>query len=338
MMTNRIIYIPILIAILGGTVLAGYFWWYLPSQEPVAVIAEKALTKISSENAVSPVNSYDNNALWYGLENGRLMRYDLNTGSQSEYPLQEILGKSFKKIYWPRQGSDFIAQSALDGLAQFSYYNFGQKRYDILPPNVVALDWFPDGLKIAVIWKSGDGKTYLVTSNPDASGYKIISELPWPNMTLKTSPSNATALLIRPPAGDVNKIYLFDLETGQYTEEVTEGRNTAVIWSSQGDRFAFTRLIDNKSRVFVHDLLNGKDTDMNIDALADKIAFSADGNRLYVARPTEGGNADEVLEIHLVNETRKVVFTSDTLRIRNMIIIGEKLFFLDQSGALYGYQ
>jgi hypothetical protein len=336
-MTRKLIYALIVIIIIGGAV-AGYFWWYLPQQEVTLVSQERTLAKISDGVVISPINSYDNDAIWYGLESGRLMWHNLNTGVQTEYPLPQILGKSFNKIHWPRQGNDFIARSTLEGQPQFSYFNYAEKRYYALPANVVTLDWMSNSAKIAIIWKSGDGKTYLVTSNPDASGYKVLRELPWPDMTIKASSSSDTALLMRTSIGEVNKIYLFNLETGEYTEEVSAGRNTSVAWSPKGDRFAFTRLVDGKSMVYVHDLLNDKDTEVGTSAGVEKMTFSMDGDQLYAVLLADDGRTEEIWEINLVTEERVKVFSSDSLRMKNLIIIGKKIFFLDQSNALYGYQ
>jgi WD40 repeat protein len=334
-MARKLIFLLVLLLAAGA---AGYFWWYAPGTEAPQVPGEMELRKIADGPVVSPVNSYDNDAIWYGLGNGRMMWYNLNTAAQTEYPLPQVPGGTFRKIFWPRQGNDFIALSSVDGQPQFSYFNYADKKYFILPRNVAALDWMANGAKIAVIWKSGDGKTYLVTSNPDASGYKILRELPWSDMTIKASPTGETALLMRTSAAETNKIYLFDLETGDYSDEVEDGRNTSVTWSPNGDRFAFTRLVDGESRIFVHDLLNGQDTDLELSAGTDKAAFSADGDKFYAAAMSEDGRTEELWKIDLVTQDREVVFSSETLRMESLIAIGQKVYFMDQNDALHGYE
>lgn len=338
---RKILITFIVLLLVAGLAAAAYFVWGNPFKKEEQVTQRNPeLKKLAEGIVVSPVSSHDNDAIWYGLPNGRLMWHNLNTGIQTEYPLPQVLGESFKKIYWPRQGNDFMALSDFGGQNQFSYFNYTEKKYYALPINVLALDWMSSSAKIAVIWKSGDGKTYLVTSNPDASGYKIISELPWPDMSIKASPTGDAALLMRPTisSGDVNKIYLFNLVTGEYTEEVDEGRNTSVVWSPKGDRFAFTRLVDGKNQVYIHDLLNDKDTYLDINAGVDKMVFSDDGEKIYVAAIAEDLSKEEVWEINLVTQDRKVVFSSESLRIKNIVVIGQKLYFLDQTEALYGYE
>jgi WD40 repeat protein len=338
---NKVYTTLVALVLVAGLVAAAYFVWGNPfdKNEPQTQ-RQPELKKLSDGVVVSPVNSYDNDAIWYGTTNGRMMWRNLNTGAQTEYPLPQVLGESFKKIYWPKQGNDFIAMSELDGQNQFSYFNYAQKKYFALPRNVVGLDWMSSSEQIAIIWKSGNGKTYLVTSSPDASGYKIIRELPWSDMLIDASPAGDKALLMRPliASENINKIYLFDLVTGEYSEEVAEGRNSSVAWSPKGDRFAFTRLVGSRTEIFIHDLLNGEDTAMDIGAGVGKMAFSVDGDKLYVAGLTSDASKEEIWEVNLVTLDRQVVFSSDTLRVKNIIVIGQKLYFLDQNDILYGYE
>lgn len=334
---NRTVYV-LIILILATALIGGYFWWLSLEKDNLPQSSTRELGKIASATVVSPVNSYDNDAIWYGLNNGRMMWYDINTRVQTEYPLPMAPGESFKRIFWPPQGNDFIVLSTVSGQPQYNYFNYSEKKYVVLPNNIATLDWTAKGAKIVIIWKSGDGKTYLVTSNPDASGYRIVRELPWPDMTINSSPSGETALLMRSAIGESNKIYLFNLETGEYSEAVDEGRNTSVTWSSKGDRFAFTRLENGNSTAYIHDFLNDTDVNLEISASQGKMTFSADGDSLYVAALGEDAKREDLWKVNLVTQDREVIFSSDTLRMKNIIVIGQKIYFLDQNDVLYGYE
>lgn len=333
-MLKRIIIFILVLLVAAG---AGYYFWYLPQQtEEITIDENPNVTRLADPTVISPINSLSNNSLWYGLSSGRLMQYDLNDQVATEYPVPPVIGNSFKKIYWPRQGSDFIAISNLEGDEQFSYFNFKEKRYYILPFNITNLDWVNNSAKIAIIWQSGDNKTYLVVSNPDATGYKVLRELPWSDMSIKTSPSTNSALLYRTNSGDeTTKIYLFDLTTGEYIESVPEGRNTGAVWSPQGDGFAFTRLVNGKNQVYYHHIASGINTDLKLATGIDKIAFSQDGTKIYLASLLDDQPKENIWQYTIPTKEFITIFSSETMRVKNIIPIGSELYFLNQEDALY---
>lgn len=336
-MLKKLFIILILFIFISGL---GYYFWYLPSQEPDEPVEEQVnLTKLSDPTVISPVNSYDNNSLWYGLSTGRLMQYDLSANNATEYPLPQIVGNSFKKVYWPKQGNDFIAISDFNDVAQYSYFSFKEKQYKLLPRNIVNLDWMGNSSKIVIIWEGTDKKTSLVVSNPDASGYKVLRELPWPDMVVKASPTNDTALVYRANSADpVSKIYLFDLATGTYVESVAEGRSTGAVWSPKGDSFIFTRLVDGKNKVLLHNLSTGVNTETGLSTSIDKIAYNDDGTKVYIAVLSEELNREDIWEYDVSNKEMISVFNSATHRVKNIIAIGSELFFLNHENALYSFK
>ena len=336
---KRILQILLVILILGavGTLLYSFFLAG-DAGEPKEQQSASGVTKLNDDQAISPINSFSGDAIWYGLSDGKLMWYDLNKKSASEYPLPQVLGESFTKIMWPRTGNDFISLGNYEGVPTYNYFQYATRRYATLNKNILSLDWMSDSRRIVVIWKSGSGKTQLVTSNSDGSGYKVLTDLPWVDLVPKASPVNDTALLVRSaPDGEVNRIYLFDLVTGSYSPIVERGKNLAAVWAPKGDRFAFTRLVGNDSKLFIHDMVSGDDTDLGIITSIDKVAFGADGQSMYIAAPRQDSPGEELIRVNLLSNEKTLLRNLDpNIRARNLLAIGQEIYFINSvDGKIY---
>jgi hypothetical protein len=336
---RKIFFWLLAIVILIGGALGVYFGYYQADDSDTQVIESNTLKKVSEAGAVSPVNSFSNQSVWFGTESGRLMTYDFAAEVATEYPIPQILGESFKKIIWPRQGNDFIAISNVEGTDQYSYFNALDNRYYVLPSNVINLDWLENGRQIALTWLSTTGETLLVVSNPDASGYKVLNTLPWSDMVIRTSPKGNTALMYRANSGGpINKIYLFDLETGSYSEAVSTGKNTGVVWSPNGNGFAYSQLDGNQNKVYYHDFATGEDMDLGLSTSIDKVSFNQDGSKIYIAATRSDNSGEDIWERDFDSGLAQIVFSSNALRVKNIIAIGQKIFFLGNDRILYSYQ
>lgn len=327
------------IIVLAAAAWAGYFW-YVKSDSVSEQQTEARQLKVVFENgAVSPISSFSNQGIWFGTQNGRLMSYDLVAEAATEYPIPQVLGESFKKLVWPKQGNDFIAVSSFEGADLYSYFSSADKRYYALPPHVINLDWMESSRQVALTWRTDSGEILLVVSNPDASGYKVLTSLPWSDMVIKASPTHNTALMYRAnSSGPVNKIYLFDLETGEYSEAISTGRNTGAVWSPNGQGFVYSQLVDGRNKVYYHELLSSSTTDLGLATSIDKVSFNHDGSRVYIAATRSDDSGEDIWEYEFDSGMAQVVFSSDTLRVKNIIIIGQKLFFLGNDQVLYSYQ
>src|SRR3989344_2992282 len=67
------------------------------------------ISKLSDDQVVSPVVSYDGNAIWYFTEDARLFRVNTDGSGLSEFPLPELTAGDFRNVIWPATGNDFIA-------------------------------------------------------------------------------------------------------------------------------------------------------------------------------------------------------------------------------------
>lgn len=336
----------LLILILLLIVAAGaYYFWYINLEEENQELESPELTAsvIVSDSVVSPVNAYDNSGVWFALSNGQMMKYNISSKQLSEYPLPNMSGQSINKIYWPRSGSDFISR----GLSNennsnkifYNYYNFNQKKYYTLPSNVISLDWLSDGLRVVLIWKGGDGKISLVVSNADATGYRVVTELPWEDLVPKASPKGNKALLVRQyPTDQINKIYLFDLDSGQYQEIVSQGKNNGVIWSPDGEKFVYSQIVGNSNALLMYNLATGENLDLNINSSIDKVGFTQDGNYLYAS--VQGQSGERIIRVALDTLTQETVYTfGNIVNAINLVPIGKKVYFASAiDGKLYSIE
>jgi len=317
---------------------AGYFGYdYWTKRDSGQEAAAPALKRLVADKVISPVASTDLSAIWYGLSDGRLRRVEIVSGESAEYPLPPARNRSFSEIFWPQEGSDFIAQG-LDGLKTvFSYFDSAAGKYVDLPDNVQTLGWLPDNKRVALVWRAADGKASLVVSDADASGYRVVSSLPWVDMDVYPSPVENKALLMRyDPAALTSKIYLFDLQTGQYKEAVKDGANTGVKWSPSGNYFAYTRQTPTGSQVWVHDMAGGQDWNTGLFSTIPRLDFTADGSRMFASTINENGK-EEIRSVDLATHDSSVLYgESFGFRSMRLFVVGQKAYFIGvEDGGIY---
>jgi hypothetical protein len=298
-----------------------------------------SLKKISEQVVISPINSYDNDALWYGSNDGGIFWYNILQGSETKYPTPQPQGSNFLSIYWPSTGSDFIIKGDNAGQNIYSYYNYAEKKYYPLPANIQYLDWLPDAKKIVIVWKAADGKASLVISNADATGYKIVTSLPWADLVPKASPTNANeALMIRSKIeGTINKIYLFDLNTGEYQTVVDQGLNSGIMWAPNGKGFAYTQTIGSENHLYYYDMTTKNSSDLGAMTIIPKTVFSPDGAYIYAAAAKTDGAGEELVKISLTNSTKeKIVDLGANFNAKDLVVIGSQIALVNLlDGKLY---
>ncbi|MBX4187780.1 MAG: hypothetical protein KW793_01440 [Candidatus Doudnabacteria bacterium] len=327
--------LALLILLLLGIALYAYFS-FPKTITKQAVEEEKTIRRITDESVISPVSSFDGDAVWYGLSSGKIMWFDLFEQNSSEYPITQPPTDDFFRIFWPISGNDFIAQGTNSGAPVFSYFNNSQKKFDILPPNVTNLDWLKDGRRIVLVWQSDDKKVQLVTSNADASGYSVIRELPWADMVPKASPKVNTVLMYKNiPSGDVNKIYMFNLDTAEYEEVISEGKNTGVLWSPKGDRFAFSRILGSQPYIFIYDLTTKKIAETGLKSTIDRVAFDSTGSKLLGVNNETDSDSLVSIDLGSLNMETIIKF-GNNFTAKNLVPVGQKIFFVGvPDGKLY---
>lgn len=336
-MIKKLLYI-----LFAGAVLAGV-WLYTNynAEKPAVTNIQSSLKVIAEDFSISPASAHDNSSVWFGLSNGKLMRYDLSKNNVTEYPVNYVEQKIFTKILWPIIGKDLILVSAQENKRFFHYYNEAEKKVTSLPSNVLEVDWLNDGRRVVMVWRSNEGKIQLVTSNADGSGYRVVRDLPWGDLMPVASPLNDKALLVRSEvSGSLNKIYEFDLNTGDYIEIVPDGLSTGAVWSPLGNKFAYTQQEGVRSKVFVYDMASKQSIPIPFETTIDKIAFSKDGMSLVAAVSPVKGQAEEIVTLNLDSmQSNTLLILPENLKARNLVPIGKKVYFLGVSdNKLYGIE
>lgn len=331
----------IIIAIIGGLILlliGGSLVWAVKIQnrsKSTPVVTTPQIKKIVDSQIISPIPAAASAGIWYFNSDGRLFRVNPDGTDVREYPLP-AQNNTVKKILWPASGEDFIALTFGSSGETKSYYSSQKKIYVNLPANIKSLDWLPDSRRIAYIWQSGDNqRQQLAVANADGTGFSSVKEVFWPDLQVKASPDGKTVLLYRAKLeGSINKIYAANLTTGEITTIIDQGKNLEAMWISNS-RFLFTQAaITAQPRLYLYDLSLHQATDLDINAILDKVTVSKDGQTLYAAVPRKDGSGDDFVTMDLVNFKRDNYFTpSESVKAKNLIVIGNSLFFVDATDS-----
>ena len=301
--------LPILIFILIIlAAIAGYLTFFKKPTKSSTTTASAKLFKLSDDSAISPVPAFNGDAIWYFNSNGQLFRRGLNGESLTEFSLPSLV-PDFRKAVWPPSGNDFILVSTGNTGDIKNLYSNSSQQYKLLPQNIQSFDWMPDGKKIVYIWKSGDNiHQQLMVANSDTSGYRVIKDVYWPDLTVKVSPDGQNVLLIRSNIQETNKIYEANLITGEFTTVVDSGKNTAVTWVD-ADRFIYVQQISGKNTLKLFDLKNNQATDLAVEATLNKAAITKDGKYMYVS--ISNGQAEAIWKVDLATAQKSMVYQFD---------------------------
>lgn len=309
---------------------------------PANQMPQEKIVLAVDEQVISPISSFDGSAIWYFNKNGRLFRVSIDGSNLTEFPLPALRsGTVFHHAAWPASGSDImtVIKSGLEEIK--NYYSNTDKTYTELPANVQSFDWLPDGRRIVYVWKRGDGAApQLVVANADGSGFKILNEVFWPDLTVKASPTDSKALLVRSKTeGEINKVYQADLTTGEFETVVNEGKNLDVMWLANGRKFLFTRATASSvPRVFLYNFDSKTITDLNINTTLAKLTVGSDGRTLFAAVPNTNLSSDRFIRIDLNSFLQEVIYEPlENLRVRELMLVAGRIYFVNSSNSKLYY-
>lgn len=298
-------------------------------KEPAQASLE--VKKLTDDQVISPILSFDGAKVWYFTPQGRVFWIKGDGTGLSEFTIP-ALENSLKSVLWPKNSSDFIAlTSSIEGELKY-YYDSDEKKYVELPANIQSIDWMPDDQRVVYIWKSGDNvHQQLVLANPDASGFKVLKEVFWPDLEVRVSPSGNEALLVRSKMeGDVNKIYRANLQTGDFETVIEEGKNLDLRWLSS-EKFVFARTAAGLyPKLLVYSFDSRLQTDLNLATSLDKIVFDSDGKLLYAAVPKADNTGDRLIKVDLTTLKQDVIYDPEQdIRMKDMLLSSSTLYFVN---------
>ncbi|HEV8601451.1 MAG TPA: hypothetical protein VGQ87_02525 [Patescibacteria group bacterium] len=311
--------------------------------KPATVVApsQGEIKKLSDDQAISPVSSYDGSAVWYFTPDKRLFRVNIDGSGLSEFALPSLGENRLVSISWPTSGSDFIAvlDSKLGEVKVF--YNSTDGKLVTLPPNIQSFDWLPDSKRIIYIWKSGDNAHQQMSiADADATGFRAITDVFWPDYTVKIANDGNQVLLYRSRIqGDNNKIYKFDLKTNQFQTLINEGINQWAMWLPGGNKFIFAQTDSAVyPRLFLYNMLTSQKTDLNINTAMDKIVLDSEGKFLYAAMPKKGNISDDFVKVDLTSFKQESYFQPPTdLKATDLFLVGTKLYYVNSKDSKIYY-
>ncbi len=293
------------------------------------------IKKIWDSPMISPIPAFDNSAMWYFDENAALYRINLDGSKFSEFPLPEY-NREFIKALWPKSGSDFLVMGnspdTQSPIPYKTFYNSASNIYIELPVNIYSIDWMPDSRRVIYIWKANDNKTQsLAMADADGSGFRNIASVFWDDLIVKASPDGKQALLYRSKIeGDTNKVYLVDIETGQITTGVENGKILEAMWVSP------TKIIYAKSNntvypsLYMLDTSNKTSTDLKLNTGINKIVLDKESKYIYAAVPKPDNSGDVFVKIDLNTSMQENYFTpKDQVRGINLMLLGNSLYYID---------
>lgn len=311
---------------------AGVFYAYSKQQQP-AIVEENdkslQLKRVLDEEVVSPVSGHDNNSIWYFNYEGRLFKANADGSNLSEFPLPTLPGKYLRSALWPKIGGDLIVISGDDEIS-LSYYDSTAKTFINLAKNVQYVDWLPDGKRVVYIWKADDGKSQLVMADADGTGYRAITDVFWSDLVVKAGSDSKTVLMYRSnPAGDMNKIYSTNLETGEIVTLVEEGKNVAAKWLPVGNKFLFER----DSKIYLYNLDSKQTVDLKLNTILNKVVADGTGKVLYA------NLNGEFVKVDLSSNKIENYYKSDIkVQARSLFMVGNTLYYIDNlDGKLYTF-
>ncbi len=320
------LFLLILIAVLIIAGVAGALYFATQKQQEKVEEQEvpvQQTRKILDDPLISPVAGFDNNSIWYFNSDGQLFQINPTGSSKSEFPLPSSSDENVRSVIWPKDGPDFIAVTGTTTEISKHYYDSKAKIYIDLPKNIQDLDWLPDGKRVVYIWQSADkASQQLVTANADGSGYKMITQVFWPDLIVKASSDGKTILMYRSLAlGDSNKIYLVNLETGAVITIVDQGINIAAKWIT-ADKFLYA----TATKVYLYDMADKQITDLNLSTTLDQVVSDSAGRVLYA-------NVNGLFrKIDLSKDTSEPYFQpSHPIEAKLLLLLGNTVFYIDKT-------
>jgi hypothetical protein len=260
--------------------------------------------RLTDDPVISPILFYQGNGISYFNSQGQLFQTDLLIDSSSvvlsnkrERSIE--LKSNISRILWPLAGRGFMAEFNSSSKPSWSYYDADKASYMDIPTQVYSLDWMPSGDKIMFIWVDGNGKATLNLSNPDTTGYQLLTDLYEPDNVIHVSPDGNNVLFYRKQTSDntKNTINMVTADGKTFTSVVKDGYNTGVLWAPDSKKFLFTKRDPGTQKfgLWVADIITGDIKNLNLYTSQTKAAWTKDSQYVYAGVPVSGNASQGAL-------------------------------------------
>lgn len=315
-----------------------------PTPTPDPVQFGSPATKLSDEAMLSPALFYQGNGIAYFTPDGRLFQatFQQNSGVQELTDFRELAvpaKASISKVIWPENGNNYLVELVTGQGKRWAVYVSSKGEYVDVPPQVVAIDWLPDGEQLVYFWTEPDGSATMNVSPADMSTWDAIVDLWEPDNTMSIAPDGKTILYWRDITnGASNPINMVTADGKLFRSVVKDGFNFNVAWGPDSRQFAFNKLVNGRTELWIGNMFTGQVLSTGLETSVEKTVWSLDGKTLLAAVPGSSGY-DELYKVDVasaVSNIFPILGGIGSAQDMFLSLDGTRLYYLDSAnGGLY---
>lgn len=241
-----------------------------------------------SEETISPILSFSGDSLWYFTPDGMLWQQDIYQDSRQQYFLFNESGSQsidgLEEAFWQPNGSDFIVQQNVLGEDNYQVYEANELRLIDYPAQLTKPIFTADGTKIVYDWVNGDGTHQLKVSDENSENFRTVTDLFRPDYQIVASPIKQEVALFVDSQIEPSKIFLVDLESGEFTDIGEAAAYEGVKFSPDGTKLLAARRDETAGALdlVMFNLSTGQTLSLGIEGSAAQAAWSQDSEGIFV--------------------------------------------------------
>ncbi len=233
---------------------------------------------ISEDRVLSPVNSGDDNVLYYHQGTGFVSRANIATRQTTLISSTEL--PRLQNVTWSSDREQVVTSYSGPRGNSFQYYRYTDQQHGALGTNITDVVFSPDGSKIALAESFGNETTIFVANTDGTDREEVLStrlpeiKLFWPTLNLMAfSSTNSEGL------GSVYTI----TKDGGLTQIIDSAQNLKILWSPDESRYLYSDINGLYLR-----RLSGKEESVGLSAAADHCSWYQDGKQVICATTDRG--------------------------------------------------
>lgn len=314
-----------------------------PQQEIVGV-SEPQLLQLTDFPVVSPsLNKKEDRIFFYKKDGGDLLSYDFSAGERQKIANLTIVG-ILEALWSPAR--DRAAVFYLDRETLKAFLHIGTSSVAVLPQNIEAFSWSPDGSSLAYLQRDED-ELSLIRADAAGRDPRIIGKLPILEADMQWISNDKISLHTAPSGLADGFLFLFSRSAGTLTK-IARGFGLEALWSTDGSLvlISSTSAEGKNIRLSLRDASGKELWSPGVAGLANKCSW-ASGKEIYCAVPKfispqavwpddhlRGAihTADRLIALDADKKEIREIFTEGTFDISDLVITKKKdyLFFINQ--------